>query len=291
MPLELVRPYVQHVARCFAPADPIYVISGDADFQSSQPVRHYATALDEIKRQAPGALTTMHLMQADLPDELANSPMLDFYMFQSGHHVEEHARPYAFAERVAGNPVIRPAVNGEPPYEGHGHGYRYGRYSAFDVRRASWQSLLSGAAAGVAYGAHGVWSWHRLGARFINEAFSGIPFDWTEAMRLEGAWDLGFARTLFEQYALFGLLPLQDLLDGPPEIRAAATADGNRIAVYIPNAREVSLACDAAAYEWSVIDLADRRWIYSQVHEHDGRAVVAMQQANADTLVIGVRIS
>ena len=38
----------------------------------------------------------------------------------------------------------------------------YGRFQAEDTRKAAWSSILSGACAGVAYGAHGIWNWQKL---------------------------------------------------------------------------------------------------------------------------------
>lgn len=288
MPRAALDGYVAHVAHTFARFDPIFVISGDTDFEAPDPTEYYSRTLDEINRLCPDALTTLHLApQADLPGRILQSPHLAFYMFQSGHHLEEQARTYTLAERFAGKPVRRPVVNGEPCYEGHGHGHRYGRFSAVDVRRAIWQSLLSGAGAGVTYGAHGVWSWHRRGKAFSSEAFSMLPFDWHEALRLEGAWDAGFARTLVERYGLVGLDSRQDLLSGPEALRAAASSDMGRVAVFVPYPTEVVLAVDPAAYTWTLVDLSARRWETAPVSEREGKTMIAMHEANSDTLVIG----
>ncbi len=290
MPYDALPGYVECVVRAFARFDPIFLISGDTHFETAEVTNYYLTALRIVKERCPHALTTLHLTpDVDLPEELAQSSNLDFYMFQSGHQLEEQRRAYTLAERFAALSVRRPAINGEPPYEGHGYGNRQGRFSAFEVRRASWQSLLSGAGAGIAYGAHGIWSWHRKGAAFTSEAFSGRPFDWHTALRFEGAWDVALARSLFEQYALFGISPRQDLLDVGPEIRLAASADLDRVALYIPYATEVKVKIDPGDYEWTVIDLATRRRYYGQVSEQAGHALIHMHQRNGDILVIGVR--
>jgi hypothetical protein len=291
MPFEALDPYVAYAVKTFAPFDPIWIISGDTDFTAPEPIRYYSAALEGIKRRSPGALTTLHLApQADLPDEIASSPYLDFYMFQSGHHVEEPTRPYALAERFASKPVTRPVVNGEPPYEGHGHGHRYGRFSAFEVRRAIWQSLLSGASAGVTYGAHGIWSWHRTGKAFTSEAFSMRPFDWHEALRFDGAWDAALARAIFEQQQFFGVISRQDLLAAAPQIRAAADPAEQRIAVYVPYPTEVTLNLDPRAYHWTAFDLAVRRPVVPRVEARGGKAVVAMHEANTDLLLLAERM-
>lgn len=289
MPSEAVVPYVEYVVRAFASYDPIYVISGDTDFPSERAMDYYATALRVVKDLSPQALTTLHLApQTDLPDEFVRSPHLDFYMYQSGHHIEELNRAYTLAQRFAGKSVRRPVVNGEPCYEGHGHGHRYGRFSAFDVRKAIWQSLLSGAGAGVTYGAHGVWSWHTQGSAFTSESFSMRPFDWHEALRLEGAWDASFARAIVERYDLIGLEALPNAQDVSPEIRVAASADRSHIVAYIPYPTEVTLDVNGAdEHTWTVIDMATRRWGDIPLSRSTGRLVVPMHEANSDILVIG----
>lgn len=289
MPPEAIAPYIEYAVHRFAPYDPVYLVSGDTDFPSERAIGHYATALRVVKELSPDALTTLHLApQADLPDDLMRSPHLDFYMYQSGHHVEEQSRTYALAQHFAAKPVRRPVVNGEPCYEGHGHGHRYGRFGAFDVRRAMWQSLLSGAGAGVTYGAHGVWSWHQRGAAFTSEAFSMQPFDWQEALRLEGAWDASFARAIVDRYDLFGLDARPDVQGVSPEIRVATSADGGRVAIYVPYPTAVTLAMDIADdYTWTVIDLATRRWGDKAVSRSAGRVIIPMHEANSDVLVIG----
>ncbi len=288
MPLDAIPGYVARVVDAFAPFEPIYAISGDTDFETPDTIAHYAAALRALKGLCPRALTTLHLAPpTDWPDEFMRSPDLDFYMYQSGHHVEEQDRAYTLAQRFATKPVRRPVVNGEPCYEGHGHGYRYGRFAAFDVRKALWQSLLSGASAGVTYGAHGMWSWHTEDMAFTSEAFSMRPFAWREALRLEGAWDASFARALVERYGLYGLEAQPEAHDASPEIRVATTVDHSHLAVYVPYATEVTLTLDLPAYEWTAVDLTARRWVHAGVAQRDGRTIIPMHETNGDLLVIG----
>lgn len=290
MPRDAIAGYVAQVADAFARYEPIFAVSGDTDFATPAAIGHYETALRTLKERCPSALTTLHLApQTDWPDQFIRLPDLDFYMYQSGHHVEEQSRAYTLAQRFATKEVRRPVVNGEPCYEGHGHGHRYGRFAAFDVRKAIWQSLLSGAGAGVTYGAHGLWSWHKPGMAFTSEAFSMRPFYWREALRFDGAWDASFARAVVERYGLFGLRDRSDLCDASPEIRVAASDDLGRVAAYIPYPTELVLDLAPAGYRWSAIDLAARRWTEAEIAPQDGRTRIPMHAANGDVLVIGER--
>jgi len=207
IPLDALEPFVRYAARAFSRFDPVWLVSGDTDLLSPETVKRYLLALRAIKAAEPGCLTTFHLQpQADLPDEIVQAHELDFYMYQSGHGVDQ-STPYLLARRFAEKPIKRPVVNGEPCYEGHGFGDHYGRFGPFHVRKATWQSLLSGAKAGITYGAHGIWNWHHRGLPFGSTNFSSLPFPWHEALRLPGAWDAGYAKWLFESFSLADLSP------------------------------------------------------------------------------------
>ena len=67
----------------------------------------------------------------------------------------------------------------------------YGRFHQFEIRRAAWQSILTGAFAGITYGAAGIYSWHTYGKEFANEVGEGFdsPNPWHLAIHYPGAWD------------------------------------------------------------------------------------------------------
>ncbi|NJN82355.1 MAG: DUF4038 domain-containing protein [Caldilineaceae bacterium] len=163
------------------------------------------------------------------------------------------------AEKFAAYPVKRPVVNSEPPYEGHGRVGSQSRFDAFDIRKATWQSLLSGAKMGVTYGGHGVWSFHRRGKNFLNAHRSFEPYDWEQALHLDGSWDVSFAKWIFETYDLFDLEPSALLLTEDSEIRAAANADRSKIAIYAPYPFDLEIDLDLTGYRCERIDLARRR--------------------------------
>jgi hypothetical protein len=218
------------------------------------------------------------------------APELDFYMYQSSHQAESQDRAWRLAEQCCSYPVKRPILNGEPCYEGIQYYQRYGRFNAFDVRRAVWQSLLAGAKAGITYGAHGLWCWHRPGLELPHAAAWNQPFSWQEALRLPGAADAAFARWLFETYRLHELEPAQELLEGSPEIRVAATADRNRLAVYAPYAAAVRIRYEGGRMAWRGIDLQKRRVFQPAVRSD--RAILTIEPAsdNIDALFLAESI-
>jgi hypothetical protein len=292
MPLEAVAPYVQYVAKRFAKYDPIYMISGDTDFSEEANV-YYSHAALALKEVSPNSTTTLHTRTSEQwPDRFIQMKELDFYVYQSGHLLQDIQLPFKLAERYAKEPVERPILNSEPCYEGAGHGMQYGRFDAFSLRRAFWQSVLSGASAGFTYGAHGIWSWHARGAAFNNEVWSKTPLDWRRALELQGAWDVSFAKTIVEQKGLYAAIPAQELLLTLYEdIRVAATPDRNCIAVYVPFTTSVKLQGDLSQYHCYWIEFQNRNIMpassQTSFNEQEGvHTVFEMYPFNTDALLI-----
>ena len=163
MPEEFVEPYTARVVKEFDEFQPIYVISGDTDFDSPEAVSYYRTALDTVCRLSPETLKTMHIKRGYdvIPEEFIDK--LDFYMFQSGHNRDAQDMAYILPERIREKYPEKPVLNSEPCYEQMGYSrQKYGRFHAEDIRKAAWSSILSGACAGVTYGAHGIWNWQKI---------------------------------------------------------------------------------------------------------------------------------
>ena len=135
----------------------------------------------------------------------------------------------------------------------------YGRFGRFDVRKAAWQSVLSGARAGITYGAHGVWSWHHADSAFGETVGEGFltPFTWHDALHFEGAWDYAFIKELFDQYNLYDIEPWP-LADGmPDQIRCARNDD--LTVIYSPYARDLVLREEREVADVIIIGLEERK--------------------------------
>lgn len=242
----------------FSRFQPIYMISGDTDFKTDKAVAHYLTALQTVKETDPDALTTFHLNPFTmLPETIVQSEYLDYYMYQSSH-MQDQTRNYKLAEAFASLPVKRAIINGEPCYEGIGEVTRPHRFAPYELRRAAWQSLLSGATLGITYGAHGIWSFHKRGGDYEWKELFSKPFDWRTALRFPGAWDFSLVKSLFEQYDLFGIEPVDCIEGGTEEIRMAMTPDKGRFAIYLPYSLDVTVKMDLSRYDVRLINLKTR---------------------------------
>jgi hypothetical protein len=243
---------------------PIYIIGGDTDLESPRAIATYQQALRSSKELAPDAITVIHLRgdYARMPRELREMSELDCYGFQSGHGGDQSS-----AERLARTffemKPVRPAINLEPCYEGIRRVAGLRSFQREDLRFAAYRSLLEGAAAGVAYGAHGVWSWHRAGASFEGSGHWGEPPSWESALELEGAWDYAYLRWLWERYELWGADPIEGFPEG---VSAAVTPDRRRVVVYLPSSARLEIPAAFGDFTWQRIELSTRRVSRPQFH-------------------------
>ena len=282
-------PFTEYVGKLFGKYNPIFIVSGDTDFKTEIAKEYYRISLKTIKEICPNSLTTMHLGGGltELPQEYINSKELDFYMYQSSHGIESQDNAYKMALDFKNKSVKRPILNGEPCYEGHGHGGKYARFNRFEVRRALWQSLISGATAGITYGAHGIWTFHKKGKDFGSVSYSSMPFDWRTALKFEGAWDYSYAKHIFEIYDLFDIEAKDLILNESKEIRMATTDNFDKLAIYIPYSTEVKVNMDLSNYNLTLINLENRNLITPSITIKDGVTFIDMCEFNGDTLFIG----
>lgn len=289
MPEGFVKEYAERVVAEFDEFHPIYVISGDTDFDAPEAVSYYRTALHTVCKKSPDSLKTMHIRRGydKIPEEFLNK--LDFYMFQSGHNRDGQDMAYILPERIREKYPKKPMINAEPCYEQMGYSRKiYGRFQAEDLRKAAWSSILAGACAGVTYGAHGIWNWQKLNKPVnpvLGEGFD-TSFPWQEAIHFPGAWDYGWIRQFLLERKMPELIPANELLENDTdEIRAAGTREGMYL-FYLPHSTKVVLDKELAGYEAWAIDLETRRTACVECHMENGKTVVEMHPFQYDALLI-----
>lgn len=263
LPKENRQQYFEKVIATFDSFDPIYFIGGDTDFPTQATIDTYLEAFDFFEKHSVNTLKTIHIKGRlqEIPEEIIKH--LDFYLYQSGHNSSFPNMPYVLAEHFYQLGRQRPIINSEPCYEQMGFARQvYGRFSQRDVRKAAWQSVLSGGCAGITYGAHGIWSWHRDSAVFaedIGEAFDS-PMAWQEALQFPGANDYGFIKQLFDLLHIENLAPCNEqLVKGDEQIRLAKTANDTHYLIYIPSNTTIKLSVDLSEYQLTLIDLKENR--------------------------------
>ena len=288
MSFDEVREFATFTAKRFGKFEPIFFISGDTPQYNDEEIERYRIALQAAKKICPDALYTMHIAGRRVLDDRLNDG-IDFYMYQSGHAGLDQQSAQRLAKAFLELPS-KPVVNGEPCYEGHG---RMGvddrnKFTAFDVRRATWQSLLSGASMGITYGAQGIWSGQVQGMRLIHEKRKFEAYDWEFAYQLEGSWDVGYAKWVWENFKLADIEPVNLVANEDDEIVAAADKERDKVVVYAPFTTSLILDIDLSAYTCSCINLHDRRIWNPPIH-CGSTSVVELPQYNHDMLFLALK--
>lgn len=289
MPYEAVEPYITYVTKRFAKYNPIYFVSGDTDFPTDETTRYYTKAYETAKSIDPKALYSFHIKGRldDLPKLLKSKT--DFFCYQSGHNKngQETAFTIPFNQRKLG--FSKPIINSEPCYEQISYSRNgYGRYSARDVRQAAWSSVLSGANAGITYGAHGIWSWHLTGSAFgihQGEGFSE-PFPWQSAIHFRGAADMQFLKETISREFTTGCFPIPSIFPDKPTIRIASNIEKTKFILYVPTniALDISdLLINKSISTLKVIDLNTRVTYNGKL---TGSSVINMSLTEEDSLII-----
>jgi hypothetical protein len=184
-------------------------------------------------------------------NEFDDQDWLDYIGYQSGHGDDVPTVSWL----VDGPPATgwqhlrpRPIVNLEPPYEDHiGYQSRQ-RFTADDVRKRLYWSLLVSPTAGVTYGGHGVWGWDDGTEPPLNHPTTGVPKPWREALLLPGAEQVIHLTDFFNAIDWWRLLPAREMVVNQPgahrHIAASRSAAGDLAVVYVPEDRQIELNLD-----------------------------------------------
>ena len=236
IPEAYLEPILRKIAETFRPFQPVWLLSGDADWTSPEAVRRYGMAADLLSRYAPEGLRAWYMKERcdEVPAQLDG--YADLYLYQSGQDRDAQAGAVTLASALLSRSPRKPVLNAGPCFEQAGYSRgQYGRFRRGEIRAAMWNSLLSGACAGITYGANGVWNWQKYGMP-RNPADSGggmQGFEARQAILLPGAWDYSFGRRLFEESGWTMAEPCQEtLVNYRNEVRAARVE--NLLLLYVP---------------------------------------------------------
>ncbi len=309
MPKDLIVPYCEKVFESFDQYDPVYIISGDTDFDKEECCEYYQIAMNKMTELSPTTLKTLHIKgrYTYLPDGLVDK--MDFYMYQSGHNGVHLDKCYTMPEEMLSRYPAKPLLNAEPCYEQMGYsGNKYGRFNQKDIRRAAWMSVLSGAGAGITYGAHGVWNWQKLNMPVNPNAGEGFDAakPCTEALQFSGAWDYGYLKDIVTRYGALlpddkignvtkgfervtdeaGEVQMISVSNPNPEIKMASTADGKASLIYAPFNTKIIVKEDLSHASIKVIDLVSKNIASPVVEVKEGVSYIQMCPFDEDVLVV-----
>jgi hypothetical protein len=141
----------------------------------------------------------------------------------------------------------RPIINMEPNYE-----EIFFKITARDVRNASYWSMLATPAAGITYGAYGIWPWLQEGNPIQNHGSPSVEgkeyTPWYDSIYFPGSLQVGYLAEFFRKLQWWHLRPSPELLNGQPgdkvfnhHISVAATSDKALIVAYLPVQSDIDL--------------------------------------------------
>jgi len=238
----------------------IWMLGGDSPIQT-QAHADIVHAMAEGLRDGKSSdgLITFYPCHDNASDVFHSAPWLDFNCLQSGHAYPNIA-DYKHIEYQYRLHPPKPALNLEANFENCPSFalLRFGErppkeplYSAYDVRKCLYRSVLAGAA-GFAYGCEPIRQLYRKGDRVHVYWHYDLP-EWTEGLQAPGSSQLHWLPNWLQDRPYFTRVPAQELLlkrerfigvavdrtvpdnDHPAaHIRVARCAEGSYILAYLP---------------------------------------------------------
>lgn len=251
-----------------------WIISGDSGFAAPASVALYDIAAKTVRATAVRPpIMTAHLNGGTPPPLALNARgWLDYHMFQSCHFSDSARRAQHYAAEARMFLPRRPVLNGEPCYDGLRQmdqpALADRRFDRADVRRVCWVSVLSGASAGLTYGAHGIWPWHRDGQDY-GPIHYGSPLDWRQALMLDSAEDVVRLRGFFSRLPWWEIEPANGIEAVSGTLLATArTNQDDFVFAYVgePSRLRLPLALAISRYgAW--FDPASGTWAEARIDE------------------------
>ncbi|MCC5937297.1 MAG: glycoside hydrolase family 140 protein [Lunatimonas sp.] len=219
----------------------VWVMGGDRLPADEEDYRVVCRMSEGIRAGGALHLMTMHPKGGHISSLIyGKEEWLQIDMFQSLHM--KGCKEYRYVRKARRSIPPRPIIDGEPGYENIPNflnKWQKHRLNDFDVRRAAYWSMLSGAA-GHTYGCNEIWQMHAAGREPQHRA----DRSWAAAMQLPGAAQMGYMKSFFERLPWQRLLPDQTFLGGfnwPTGGYRVAMVDEKRLfaIVYTPEGKPI----------------------------------------------------
>lgn len=303
----------------------IWILGGDSPIlrQSHANTIH---AMAEGIRSGGSAdrLMTFHPSGLGTSEPFHTARWLDFNSMQTSHY-KPNIPGYLYIERLYENRLRKPCLDMEPNYEaspmfvmqGAGRAQGSGRpnveplFSAYDVRKSLYRTVLAGAA-GFTYGCEPIRQLHRPGDRVHIFSNYGMP-TWRDSLGEPGSSQLGFFVDQLTSRSYFTRVPAQELLvplrqhgawpdhmavglpfagqentDPVSHIRVARCSEGTYLMAYTPVRQVVTLDTSGLRSTRVTVSLFDPeqcRQIDRYECPNDGRVTIVPTR-DLDTLIV-----
>lgn len=236
LPREQAALLARYIVARYDAYDVLWFLGGDGDYAGDKAERWKYLGREVFPPARKTNLVSLHPRGQQNPwPGLVNEPWLDFLNYQTGHGSNGQKWKWNATEGTASGWKLeptRPVFDSEPNYENHlsYHGKKV--IDAYDVRRASWYSLLIAPPSGITYGAHGVWPWMKEIGVPLNHPNSGSAMPWFASLDTPGAESIKALAEIMDALPWTRFEPFRSLIAGP------ATAED--YSNFIPCARTVT---------------------------------------------------
>lgn len=235
----------------------IWFLGGDGNYRGTNAERWKTIGRAVFPNGRSRRPVTLHpqAMQSPWP-EFKDEPWVDLFACQSGQGGDAAKWRWNATQGPAADwkiephrPVMDTEINSEGRLDSGGK-----PIDAAAVRRAAWYSVLAAPPAGVAYGAHGIWSWSRKPEVPSEYPKSGTARPWQECLNYPGAKQMTVLRDVLMSMEWWSMVPDQSVfssLKEDPEFRdypmASRASDHDFALLYLPAGPALEL--DLSAYK------------------------------------------
>lgn len=252
LPTEDAVLLARYIVARYGAYRPVWFLGGDGRYGglNAQRWRQIGRAVFPAEERA---LVTLHPCGRQwIGEDFRQESWFDFVGYQSSHGPE----PDTYRWITQGPPADHwreepglPVINLEPCYEEHRMGGSSTCFTAHQVRRALYASLLVSPTAGVTYGHGSVWPWSAQYESPLDHRGAGISRPWFEALYTEGAASVTCLKHFFDNLGWWKLCPAPHLIcdqEAPQDeerwyVPASLAEDGSFAVIYLPEGGEVTL--------------------------------------------------
>lgn len=271
----------------------VWILGGDGRYTESYEQRWKNIGRGVFGDNPPGLVALHPSGKSWIGDVYCDEGWLDIVAFQTGHDNSAQTVKWITQGPVASgwqNCPPKVFINMEPVYEEIREGI-----GAFEVRSASYWSLLSTPTAGITYGANGLWPWLREGEVILNHASEGENLTrWRESLALPGSVQIGYLSKFMQTLPWWTLKPAPWLLLEQPGdsiafqyISVSMSDDGNTLLAYVPAPQEVNLHYQGdRKYEGQWFDPASNRMAKATVSTAGGVLRVSAHTGKGDRILV-----
>ncbi len=223
----------------------VWMVGGDGCYEKDDTVQRWQRIGQAVFGDRHDRLVTMHPCgQTWVKPNFGGEAWFDFVGYQSGHGDSDGELNWLVkgppAEDWSSEPVM-PVINLEPNYETHPSYHTKTIFGDYEVRRASYWSLLVSPPAGVTFGHNAIWVWPDQPEPAENHANIGVVQPWSTALATPGVQSMSYLAQFFEKLPWTQLRPATDVLVAQPGdenphkfVAVAQTTDHKLTVIYFP---------------------------------------------------------